>query len=61
MKKNEIGADEILQIFVAAFIIAKKKKKSGNSSNAHQLVHEMWYIYTMKFSVIISKLKPEPG
>lgn len=27
MKKNEIGADEIIQIFVAAFIIAKKKKK----------------------------------
>lgn len=61
-KKNEIGADKIIQIFVAAlFIIAKKKKKSGNSSNAHQLVHEMWYIYTMKFSVIRSKLKPEPG
>lgn len=27
MKKNEIGADEIIQIFVAAFIIAKKKKQ----------------------------------
>ena len=60
MKKIEIGADEIIQIFVAAlFIIAKKK--SGNSSNAHQLVHEMWYIYTMQFAVIRNRLKPEPG
>ena len=44
-----------------AFIIAKKKKKTRNNPNAHQLENDKWYIISsvhFSRSVVSSSLRP---